>query len=52
MVPVGTDDQRNGNEVVAQHLPVVFAALLDVDDKDLLEPKSELRKDVELVQSA
>lgn len=52
VVPVRADNQRNGDEVVGQHLPVVLATLLDVDHKDLLEPETELREDVELVQRA
>lgn len=52
VVPVRTDDQGNGDKVVAQHLPMVLAALLDVDDEDLLKPKAQLREDVELVQAA
>lgn len=52
VVAVGCDDQRDGDEVVGQHLPVVLATLLNVDHKDLLEPEAELREGVELVQSA
>lgn len=50
VVTIGSDNQRDGDEVVGQHLPVVFATLLNVDHKDLLEPEAELREDVELVQ--
>lgn len=52
VVTVGSDDQRYGDEVVSQHLPVILATLLDVDHKDLLEPEAELSEDVELVQGA
>lgn len=37
--------------MVAQHLPVVLAALFDVDNHDLLQPKRPLRQDIELHQS-
>lgn len=52
MVTVRTNNQGNGDEVVAKHLPVVLATLLDVDHKDLLKPEAQLGQDVELVQGA
>jgi len=36
VVSVRSNDQRNGDEMVGQHLPMVLATLLNVDDKDLL----------------
>lgn len=45
-------DQADGDDVVGEHLPVVLAALLDVDDDDLLEPEGELAEHVALHQAA
>lgn len=52
VVPVRCDNQNNGNEVMAQHLPVVLAALLDVDHEHLLEPETQLGENVELEKPA
>lgn len=52
VVVVGAGDQGDGNEVVGQHLPVVLAALLNVDDQDLLQPERPLRQEVGLGQAA
>jgi hypothetical protein len=41
-------DQYDGEEMVRQHLPVVLAALLDVDHNDLLQPESPLSQHVGL----
>ena len=38
--------------MVGEHLPVVLAALLDVDDDDLLQPEGELPQHVALHQPA
>lgn len=51
VVPVRSNNQCDSDEVVAQHLPVILAALLDVDDEDLLKPKSKLSQLIELGQA-
>lgn len=51
MVAVGSNNQGDSDEVVAQHLPVVLAAFFNVDHKDLLEPEAQLGEDVELVET-
>lgn len=52
VVPVGADNQSNGDEVVSEHLPVVFATFLNVDHKDLLKPEAQLSEGIELMQRA
>lgn len=52
VVSVGSNNQCDGNEVMGQHLPVILAAFLDVNDEDLLEPESKLHEDVSLVQAS
>lgn len=47
-VAVGEEQQADRDNVVCEHLPVVFAALFDMNDKKLLHPKCGLRKVVEL----
>lgn len=47
-VPVGQAHQRRGEDVVGEHLCVVFALLLDVDDKKLLDPEAPLNEVVPL----
>ena len=42
VVAVTHEHENAGDDVVAQHLPVVFSPLLDVDDEDLLDPETEL----------
>ena len=42
MMPVARQDQEARNDVVREHLVVVFAALLDVDHNDLLQPERKL----------
>lgn len=36
VVSIRSDNQRNSDEMVRQHLPMVLATLLNVDNKDLL----------------
>lgn len=38
--------QANGHKVMAQHLPVVFSSLFDIDDNHLLNPESPLPEHV------
>lgn len=52
VVAVARRNQGRGDEVVAKHLPVVLAAVFDVDDDNLLQPKSPLGKHVELEEAA
>jgi hypothetical protein len=35
-------EQGRGEDVMGKHLPVVFSALFDVDDEELVHPKGEL----------
>lgn len=51
MVGVGCGNEADGEEVVSQHLPVVLAALLNVNDEHLLQPESPLRQHVGLHDS-
>lgn len=51
MVEVTGGDEDRGNNVVAKHLPVILATLLDVEDDNLLQPKSPLRQNISLHQS-
>lgn len=51
VVAVAGGDQGAGDDVVREHLPVILAALLNVDDDDLLQPERPLRQNVELVQA-
>ena len=48
MIPIAGEHQRAGDQVVREHLPVVFPPLFDVDDKDLLEPECKLYKIIPL----
>jgi hypothetical protein len=41
-------DQQDGHYVVGQHLPVVLAAVFDVDNENLLQPKGPLSQDIRL----
>lgn len=50
-IGVAGEEQAAGDEVVGKHLPVILAALLDVEDHDLLNPDARLRNDVELHQA-
>lgn len=48
MVEVRGANERDGDEMVSEHLPMVLATLLDVNDKNLLYPESPLRQEVTL----
>lgn len=52
VVSVRSNNQRDGDKVVAQHLPVIFTALLDMDDKNLLKPEPKLGQLIELGQAS
>lgn len=39
VVGITAGDKADGDEVVGQHLPMVLAAVLNVDDKHLLDPE-------------
>jgi hypothetical protein len=47
-VAVGQAHQRSGEDVMGEHLGVVFALLLDVDDENLLDPEAPLDEVVPL----
>lgn len=47
-VSVGGENERDGDNVMREHLPVVLAAFLNVDNQDLLHPKAELSQHVPL----
>lgn len=51
MVSVRSNNQRDGDKVVAQHLPVIFTALLDMDDENLLKPETKLGQLIKLGQA-
>lgn len=44
MEGVRADEEHDGDDVVREHLPVVFSPLLDVDDENLLARKGTLNK--------
>jgi hypothetical protein len=48
VVDVAEHEQGARDDVVDQHLDVVLAPLLDVDDEDLLHPEGRLEEVVEL----
>lgn len=50
-VPIRRVNQRARHNVVGKHLPVVLAALLNVDDDELLQPERQLRDHVPLHQA-
>jgi len=50
VVPVACEDQKGRDNVVREHLPIVFSLLLDVDDHNLLEPKGVLDEGVPFPQ--
>ena len=47
-ISVRGKNERDGDNVMGEHLPVVLAALLNVDNQDLLHPKAELGQHVPL----
>jgi len=47
VVEVAARNQRDGDDVVREHLPMILATLLNVDDNNLLQPERPLRKHVE-----
>jgi hypothetical protein len=42
VVAVAGEYQNSGNNVVREHLPMVFPPLLNIDNHDLLQPESVL----------
>lgn len=48
VIDVASRNQERCYDVVAEHLPVVFAAFFNIDDNDLLKPESPLSKDIAL----
>jgi hypothetical protein len=51
MVGITGGNEHDGDEMVRQHLPMILAALLDVDDQDLLQPEGPLAQHVSLGQT-
>jgi hypothetical protein len=47
MADVATDDERNGNDVMREHLGIVLATRLDVDHDELMHPAGQLAQVVE-----
>jgi len=43
-IPIGECEQENRNDVMCEHLPVVLATFLYIDDEDLLYPECRLRE--------
>jgi hypothetical protein len=39
MISIRCVDQRYRDEVMGEHLPMILAAFLNVDDNDLLQPE-------------
>lgn len=46
MVSVAREDQKRSDNVVREHLPMVFSPLLDVDNEYLLQPEGVLDQNV------
>ena len=46
MVSVAREDQKCSDNVVREHLPMVFSSLLDVDNEYLLQPEGVLDQNV------
>ena len=38
---VGSDDESDGDDVVGEHLPVIFTSSFDVERHQLVEPECE-----------
>lgn len=43
--------QSDGDDMVTEHLPVIFPSLFGEDDVDLMKPESELSKVIEFRQA-
>lgn len=52
VVAVARRNQGRRDKVVAKHLPVVLAAILNVDDNNLLQPECPLSKHIDLQEAA
>lgn len=48
VIPIREEQQRRREDVVHEHLSIILALLLDVDDQDLLDVEGPLEKIVEL----
>lgn len=48
VIAVAGADESRGNDVMAQHLPVVLSSLLNLDNEHLLQPEAPLSKNVKL----
>jgi hypothetical protein len=46
VVSVAREDQKRSDNVVREHLPMVFSPLLDVDNEYLLQPEGVLDQNV------
>ena len=51
VVAVAGEHQDAGNDVMGEHLRMVFSSFFDIDHKDLLQPKRELHEVVPLESS-
>lgn len=51
VVGVASKDKSGGDDVVSEHLPMILAALFNVNDNHLLEPESPLAQEVGLHDS-
>jgi hypothetical protein len=51
VVSVAGKDKSGGDDMVSKHLPMILAALLNVNDNHLLQPESPLAKKVSLHNS-
>jgi hypothetical protein len=46
MVSIAGKNQNCSNDVMGEHLPMVFPPLFDIDNHDLLQPESVLYEDI------
>ena len=51
MIAIAPKHQRAGDDVVREHLHMVFSSFFDVDHQDLLKPEGELYEIVPLEQA-
>ncbi len=52
VIAVTAEEQATCDDMMREHLSVVFPALFNVDHHDLLQPECELDKDIELQTAA
>ena len=50
VITITCENQHCGDDVMCEHLPMVFSPSLDIDDHDLLKPESVLCKNIPFPQ--